>query len=122
MLEGTIVLTLLLGKDLDGAIIAVLLVLNSVIGFAQQSRADDALELLRKRLAVNARVRRDGRWVQLAARDWCRATSCVSVSVTSSRPTFGFSTATSASTSRRSPASRCPATPEPATSPTAPRW
>jgi len=68
MLEGTIVLTLALGKDVEGAIIAVLLVLNSVIGFAQQSRADEALELLRNRLAVNARVRRDGAWVQLPAR------------------------------------------------------
>jgi H+-transporting ATPase len=69
MLEGTIVLTLLLGKDLEGAIITVLLVLNSVIGFVQQSRADDALELLRNRLAVNARVRRDGAWVQVPARE-----------------------------------------------------
>jgi H+-transporting ATPase len=69
MLEVTIVLTLLLGKDLEGVIITVLLVLNSVIGFIQQSRADEALELLRKRLAVNARVRRDGRWLQLPARE-----------------------------------------------------
>ena len=68
MLEGTIVLTVALGKDLEGAIITVLLVLNSVIGFVQQARADDALELLRKRLAVNARVRRDGAWVQVPAR------------------------------------------------------
>ena len=69
MLEGTIVLTLALGKDLEGAIITVLLVLNSVIGFVQQSRADEALELLRKRLAVNARVRRDAIWVQVPARE-----------------------------------------------------
>jgi len=69
MLEGTIVLTLALGKDVEGAIITVLLVLNSLIGLAQQSRADEALELLRKRLAVNARVRRDGTWVQVPARE-----------------------------------------------------
>ena len=61
MLEATIVLTLAWGKDLEGTIITVLLVLNSVIGFVQQSRADGALELLHKRLAVNARVRRDDR-------------------------------------------------------------
>ena len=69
MLEGTIVLTLLLGKDLEGLIITVLLVLNSAISFVQQSRSDDALTLLRQRLAVNARVRRDGAWVQVAARE-----------------------------------------------------
>jgi len=69
MLEGTIVLTLVLGKNLEAAIITLLLVVNSVIGFVQQSRSDESLELLRKRLAVKARVRRDGAWVTLAARD-----------------------------------------------------
>ena len=67
MLEGTIVLTLALGKVLEGAIIAVLLLVNTVIGFVQQSRADGALALLRRRLAVNARVRRDGAWTQIPA-------------------------------------------------------
>jgi H+-transporting ATPase len=69
MLEGTIVLTVLLGKHAEAVIITVLLLLNSVIGFVQQSRADDALALLRTRLAVNARVRRDGQWTQVPARD-----------------------------------------------------
>jgi len=67
--RGTIVLTLALGKDIEGVIITVRLVLNSVVGFLQQSRADEALELLRQRLAVNARVRRDGAWMQLPARE-----------------------------------------------------
>ncbi len=69
MLEGTIALTLLLGKDVEAVIITVLLLLNSVIGFAQQARADHALELLRARLAVNARVRRDGMWSLVPARE-----------------------------------------------------
>jgi H+-transporting ATPase len=69
MLEGTIVLTLALGKVLEGAIITVLLLVNTVIGFVQQSRADGALALLRQRLAVNARVRRDGAWIQVPARE-----------------------------------------------------
>jgi H+-transporting ATPase len=69
MLEATILLTLLLGKNAEAVIIAVLLLLNSVIGYLQQARADDALELLRQRLAVTARARRDGRWSQVPARD-----------------------------------------------------
>jgi H+-transporting ATPase len=69
MLEGTIVLTFLLGKDLEGAIISVLLAVNSVISFVQQSRSDEALQLLRQRLEVNARVRRDGAWTQRPARE-----------------------------------------------------
>jgi len=69
MLEATIVLTVALGKDVEALIITVLLVLNSVISFFQQARADDALALLRRRLAVHARVRRDGQWRTMAARD-----------------------------------------------------
>ncbi|MGH9124876.1 MAG: plasma-membrane proton-efflux P-type ATPase [Acidimicrobiales bacterium] len=69
MLEVTIALTLLLGKDLEGVIITLLLVLNSVIGFVQQSKADGALRLLRQRLEVNARVLRDGTWQAVPARD-----------------------------------------------------
>ncbi len=69
MLEGTIALTLVLGKDLEGAIVALLLFVNSVIGFRQQSRSDRSLELLRTRLAANARVRRDGCWLQVPARE-----------------------------------------------------
>ncbi|HEY6317562.1 MAG TPA: plasma-membrane proton-efflux P-type ATPase [Acidimicrobiia bacterium] len=69
MLEGTIVLTLALGKDLEAAIITTLLVLNSVIGLLQQLRSDTALELLRRRLAVHARVRRDGAWRLVEARE-----------------------------------------------------
>lgn len=69
MLEATIVLTLVLDKLVEALIIAVLLVLNSIISFVQQARADDALALLRSRLAVNARVRRDARWSPLPARE-----------------------------------------------------
>src|ERR1700683_1787714 len=62
MLEVTIVLTLVLGKDLEAGIIGALLVVNSLIGFQQSARAERALALLKTRLAVNARVRRDGQW------------------------------------------------------------
>jgi len=69
MLEATIVLTVALGKGVESLIITVLLVMNSVISFLQQARADDALALLRGRLAVTARVRRDARWRPVPARE-----------------------------------------------------
>jgi len=69
MLEGTIGLTLLLGRDVEGVIVTVLLVVNSLISFVQQTRAGEALALLRERLAVTARARRDGQWVRLPARE-----------------------------------------------------
>lgn len=67
MLEATIVLELVLGKWLDAAIVGAVLVFNTGLGFVQQQRAATALELLRHRLAVNARVCRDGNWQQVPA-------------------------------------------------------
>lgn len=62
MLEAVIVLQLFLERDLEALIIAALLVFNAVVAFVQEHRAQDALALLRKKLRVNARVLRDGRW------------------------------------------------------------
>jgi H+-transporting ATPase len=62
MLEATIVLELLLGKYIEAAIIAALLVFNAALGFFQESRAQATLTALKSRLALNACVRRDNAW------------------------------------------------------------
>jgi H+-transporting ATPase len=67
MLEAAIALELLLGKDVEGAIIAVLLVFNAVLGFFQESHAQATLAALKSRLALNASVRRDDAWKTVAA-------------------------------------------------------
>ncbi|MEW5707008.1 MAG: cation-transporting P-type ATPase [Actinomycetota bacterium] len=69
MLEAAIVLTWLLGRTLDTIIIAFLLVFNAAVSFYQENRASNVLELLKRRLAVNARVKRDGKWRVLPARE-----------------------------------------------------
>jgi H+-transporting ATPase len=62
MLEATIVLELLLGKHIEAAIIATLLVFNAALGFFQESRAQATLTALKSRLALSASVRRDNAW------------------------------------------------------------
>ena len=69
MLMAALALELVLDKLIDGAIIALLLVVNAVLSFSQEQRAQEALGLLRKQLAIFARVRRDGVWAQCAARE-----------------------------------------------------
>ena len=69
MLEITIIITGILGKYRDMYIIAFLLVFNGVLSFMQESRAQNAVELLKKKLHVKARVLRDGEWKQVEARD-----------------------------------------------------
>ena len=68
MLELTIVLQCMLGKQGEAAVIAALLVMNAVLGFLQEGRANKALALLRKRLDVQVRVLRDRNWQGLPAR------------------------------------------------------
>ncbi len=62
LLEAAVVLELAAGKATEAVIVAVLVVFNGVLSFVQEGRAASALSLLRSRLAVRARVRRDGRW------------------------------------------------------------
>ncbi len=69
MLEATIALQFALHKADEAAIIAVLLVFNAALGFAQENRANNALALLKKRLAIQVRVLRDGAWKQAQAQD-----------------------------------------------------
>jgi H+-transporting ATPase len=67
MLEAAIVLQLVLGEDVEAAIIFGLLIFNAALGIFQESRAQATLAALRSRLALNAPVRRDGAWKILPA-------------------------------------------------------
>jgi H+-transporting ATPase len=67
MLEAAVVLQLVLGKYVESAIIAVLLVFNAALGLFQEGRAQATLAALKSRLALNASVRRDGAWKTVPA-------------------------------------------------------
>jgi H+-transporting ATPase len=67
MLEAAVVLEVALGKYIEGAIIACLLVFNAALGLFQESRAQTTLAALKSRLALNASVRRDGAWKTVPA-------------------------------------------------------
>jgi H+-transporting ATPase len=69
MLEAAIALQIAIGERLEAAMIAALLILNVALGVFQENRAGAALALLKQRLALKARVRRDGAWVEVPAAD-----------------------------------------------------
>ncbi|MCH9612853.1 MAG: Calcium-transporting ATPase 1 [Chlamydiia bacterium] len=62
MIEIAIVLSAVLGRWPDLIIISLLLLINALLGFIQEHKADNAIEALKKKLALKARVQRDGTW------------------------------------------------------------
>ena len=69
MLELIMVLSAVLGKYSDLAMVSALLVINAVLSFLQERRAAGVVEALRRRLQVSARVRRDSSWQVIPARE-----------------------------------------------------
>jgi H+-transporting ATPase len=69
MIEIASILSIAIQHYEDFAIILTLLIVNAAVGFWQESKADNAIELLKKRLAPNARVLRDGLWKEIPSRE-----------------------------------------------------
>ncbi len=67
MIEVAAVLSAVLRHWADLIIILVLLVFNAVVGFWQEYQAANAVEALKKQLALKARVKRDGEWSEADA-------------------------------------------------------
>src|SRR5208282_3903482 len=69
MLELIMLLSLVLRNYADLAIVGALLVVNAVLGFAQERRAAGVMETLRRQLQVSARVLRDASWKVIPSRE-----------------------------------------------------
>jgi H+-transporting ATPase len=69
MIEVAIILSALVRHWPDFFIILVLLVANAAVGFWEEYQAGNAIAALKAKLAIRARVRRDGKWTTVAARE-----------------------------------------------------
>ncbi len=67
MIEVAAVLSAVVGHWTDLIVIVVMLLFNALVGFWHEFQASNAVEALKKQLALHARVRRDGRWAQIDA-------------------------------------------------------
>jgi H+-transporting ATPase len=72
MIEGAAILSAVVGDWTDFTIITILLLANVAVGFWEEYQAGNAIEALKKKLALKARVKRDGKWRQLPARELVR--------------------------------------------------
>ncbi|HUT38760.1 MAG TPA: plasma-membrane proton-efflux P-type ATPase [Methanoregula sp.] len=69
MIEIAAILSAVITHWDDFAIILFLLLINAVVGFFQERKAENAIELLRKQLAPDARVLRDSTWQEIPAHE-----------------------------------------------------
>ena len=69
MIEVAVILSAVARHWPDFFIILVLLFANALVGFWEERQAGNAIEALKAKLAINARVKRDGKWVTPPARE-----------------------------------------------------
>ena len=69
MIEAAVILSGLVRHWADFFIILLLLLSNAAVGFWEEHQAGNAIAALRARLAIKARVKRDGKWTEPAARE-----------------------------------------------------
>ncbi len=69
MIEAAVILSALVRHWPDFFIILVLLVANAIVGFWEEYQAGNAIDALKATLAIQARVRRDGKWTTVPSRE-----------------------------------------------------
>jgi H+-transporting ATPase len=69
MIEAAVIMSAIIQHWPDFWIILMLLMLNAVVGFWQEHKADNAIELLKQKLAPTAKVLRDSKWSEKPAQE-----------------------------------------------------
>jgi plasma-membrane proton-efflux P-type ATPase len=69
MLELIMILSAIMEKYADLAVVSALLLINALLSFLQESRAAGVVETLRRRLQISARVLRNSSWSLVPARE-----------------------------------------------------
>ena len=69
MIEIALILSLLIQHWQEFTVILILLLINGGVGFYQEYKADNAIDLLKEKLAYHVHVLRDGKWVELPSRE-----------------------------------------------------
>lgn len=69
MIEAAVILSALVRHWADFSIILVLLLINAIVGFWEEFQAGNTIDALKAKLAIKARVMREGAWQSIPARE-----------------------------------------------------
>lgn len=69
MLIAAAILAALLGEWVDTIVIALVVIIDAIVGFIQEGKSEAALEGIRDMLQAEADVLRDGRWQVIDAEE-----------------------------------------------------
>ncbi len=69
MIEVAAIISAAISHWDDFWIIIALLSINGIVGFFQERKADNAINLLKQKLAINVRVQRDLKWIEIPAKE-----------------------------------------------------
>lgn len=93
MIEAAVILSGIVRHWLDFFVILLLLLSNALVGFWEEHQAGNAIAALKARLAIKAKVKRDGKWGIPRPVSWFPATLYASAWETSFPRMRGCSTA-----------------------------
>ena len=65
-------LSFLIGEVVDGSLIFLIVILNALFGLYQESKAEEAIQALRKMTITKVRVFRDGKEAEIDSKQWYR--------------------------------------------------
>ena len=91
----------MLGDWLEAVVILAIVVLNAVLGYVQEYKAEQSMAALKRMSVPHVRVRRDGKSRRSRRASWCPATWCSWRPATSCRPTAASSRASTCASRRR---------------------
>ena len=69
MIEAAAIISAIISHWEDFGIIISLLLINGMVAFFQEHKADNAINLLKQKLAIRSRALRDGKWIELRSQD-----------------------------------------------------